>query len=385
MIQANSVLRRSVRLLAVAAFAALLCTSSPAVAKVLGSAEAFAVLGAATVTNVGMTMVNGDLGVSPGTSITGFPPGVVAGGSIHDGDLIALQAHADAALAYAALKGMACPPANDLTGVDLGSMGTLSPGVYCFSSSAQLTGTLTLDAGNDPNALFVFQIASTLTTAANSAVVVMNGNSTCNGSNVFWQVGSSATLGTGSTLVGSVLALASVTMTTQATVDGSVVALVGGVTMSTNDVSACDSGGAPPPPPTGISVTGGGQISVPDPNSTGRANFAFNVRPGATANSPARGRFNFVDHVTGLHVKGRVTDVVVVEVDPNGQPVRVAFAGTCKESVCTDAGGTSCTFAVTVEDHGEPGTNDEIGITITGDVSEIITQRVISRGNVAFH
>ena len=161
-----------------------------ATAPSLGTAANFAVLAGSTVTNTGPTALIGDLGVSPGTAITGFPPGSRDRGTIHAGDAVAAQAEVDLTTAYNVLAGEAVD--QDLTGQDLGGH-TLTPGVYHFSSSAQLTGTLTLDAQGDPNAVFVFQIGSTLTTASNSSVVLINGADACN---VFWQVGSSATLGT---------------------------------------------------------------------------------------------------------------------------------------------------------------------------------------------
>jgi hypothetical protein len=198
---------------------------------ILGTAESFAVLAGSTVTNTGPTNVVGNLGVSPGLAVTGFPPGLVAGGVIHSGDGVAQQAEQDVTTAYNALAGRACN--HDLTGVDLGGR-TLTAGVYCFSSSAQLTGTLTLDAQGNPDAVFVFQIASTLTTASNASVVVVNGAQPCN---TFWQVGSSATLGTTTSLVGSILALTSITLDTGATVAGRALARNGAVTMDTNRVA----------------------------------------------------------------------------------------------------------------------------------------------------
>ena len=197
----------------------------------MGAARSFAVLGASTVTNTGGTLVTGDVGVSPGSAITGFPPGVVTG-TIHAGDGIAALAHTNAVTAYNTLAGETCTA--DLTGQNLGGM-TLTPGVYCFLSSAQLTGTLTLNAAGDPNAVFVFLIGSTLTTSSASAVVA-SGGSPCN---VFFQVGSSATLGTGTQFSGNILALASITLTTGASVSGGSYALNGAVTMDTNDTTAC--------------------------------------------------------------------------------------------------------------------------------------------------
>jgi hypothetical protein len=198
---------------------------------VLSTAQTFAVLAGSTVTNTGATTVGGNVGVDPGLAVTGFPPGLVAGGTIHTGDAVALQAQSDATTAYNTLAGQTLT--EDLTGQDLGGK-TLTPGVYRFSSSAQLTGALTLDAQGDPKATFVFQIGSTLTTASNASVLVLNGARDCN---IFWQVGSSATLGTTTALKGNILALTSITLVTGATVSGRALARNGAVTMDTNDVS----------------------------------------------------------------------------------------------------------------------------------------------------
>jgi hypothetical protein len=206
-------------------------TSETLTQSVLGTAQSFAVLAGSTVTNTGPTTVAGNLGVDPGLAVTGFPPGLVASGSIHAGDAVALQAQNDTATAYNTLAGEALTV--DLTGQDLGGM-TLVAGVYHFSSSAQLTGRLSLDGQGDPNAAFVFQVGSTLTTASNSSVAVLNGATDCN---IFWQVGSSATLGTTSAFKGNIIALASITLNTGATVGGRTLARNAAVTMDTNDVS----------------------------------------------------------------------------------------------------------------------------------------------------
>jgi ice-binding like protein len=197
----------------------------------LGSAENFAVLAASTVTNTGATTLTGDLGLSPGTAITGFPPGIVIG-TIHAADPVALQAQADLTVAYNNLAGMPCT--TTLTGQNLGGL-TLTPGVYCFATTAQLTGTLTLDAQGNPNAVFVIQLGTALTTAAASAVQVINGGKP---SNVFWQVGSSATLGAGTAFAGNLVALASVTLGAGTSVTGRVLARTAAVTMDTNTVTA---------------------------------------------------------------------------------------------------------------------------------------------------
>jgi hypothetical protein len=201
-------------------------------ADILGTAQNFAVLGGSTVTNTGPTVITGDVGVWPGTAVVGFPPGIVSG-TIHASDAVAQQAQSDVTTAYVALAGMALT--QDLTGVDLGGL-TLQPGVYFFSSSAFLTGTLTLDALGNPDALFVFQIGSTLISASNSSVVMVNSADACD---LYWQVGSSATLGTDSAFQGNILALASITMNTRASlIEGRALARNGAVTMDSNIITA---------------------------------------------------------------------------------------------------------------------------------------------------
>jgi hypothetical protein len=239
--------RTCCRLVACVAFAALWGGSSPAqgqTAPSLGTAQNFAVLGGSTVTNTGPSTITGDLGVSPGAAVTGFPPGLVVSGTIHAADATALSAKNSLTTAYNSLAGQACTL--DLTGQDLGGK-TLTTGVYCFSTSAQLTGALTLDAQGNSDAVFVFKIGSTLTTASNSSVAVINGGSLCN---VYWQVGSSATLGTTTSFAGNILALTSITLNTGAGVTGRTLARNGAVTLDTSIVSAAACGLAPPPVPT---------------------------------------------------------------------------------------------------------------------------------------
>ena len=208
--------------------------------------SSFGVLGGSTVTNTGPSAISGSLGVSPGSAVTGFPPGSVNSGTIHAADAVAAQAQSDLTTLYNQLAGLSCN--TDLTGQDLGGL-TLTPGVYCFSTSAQLTGILTLNAQGNPNSVFVFKIGSTLTTASGSSVILSNSGSSCG---VFWQVGSSATLGTGTALAGSVVALSSITLTTGASAAGRLQARNGAVTLDSNQVTFCGgSSGLPglPPPP----------------------------------------------------------------------------------------------------------------------------------------
>lgn len=210
--------------------AMLLVVPSLGFAQSLGSAADFAVLAATSVTNTGATTIVGSVGVSPGAAISGLPAGQPTGGTIHAGDGIALQAKGDLISAYTALVLMTCD--STLTGQDLGGQ-TLPPGVYCFDTSAPLTGTLTLDGQGDGNAVFVFQIGSTLTTAANAVVDLIGG---AKPANVYWQVGSSAVLATDTVFQGNIVALTSVTLTTRVRLTGRALALTGGVTMDTNNV-----------------------------------------------------------------------------------------------------------------------------------------------------
>jgi len=250
-------------------------TASAAAAPPLGTEQNFAVLGGQTVTNTGPSVITGDLGVSPGSAITGFPPGLVTGGATHAADAVALQAQNDTITAYNNLAGQQCT--SDLTDQDLGGK-TLVPGVYCFSSSAQLTGTLTLDAGGDSNAVWVFKTVSTLTTASSSSVQLTNGGQACN---VFWQIGSSATLGTNTSFIGNILALTSIALQTGAKVSGRALARNGAVTLDSNTVAVAVCGVPPfnPIPPTlgktfnpvNIAMGGASLLTITLSNTNGTA------------------------------------------------------------------------------------------------------------------
>ena len=232
---ANSAKRMPVRfILAVAVtFAGHNAPATPITVS-LGTASSYAVLAGSAITSTGPTVLNGGLGLTPGSSVTGGP---VVNGVYNVDNAAAVQAQNDLTTAYNQAAGFA--PNQNLSGQDLGGL-TLTPGVYFFSSSAQLTGTLTLNDMGNPNAQFVFQIGSTLTTASDSSVATINGGNgpSMIGCDVFWQVGSSVTLGTTTVFEGNILALTSITADTGATdLDGRLLAQNGAVTLDNNTIT----------------------------------------------------------------------------------------------------------------------------------------------------
>jgi len=235
----------------------------------LGTAGNFAVLAGSTVTNTGPSVISGSVGLAPGSAVTGFPPGIVLAGTIQVANGVALQAKGDLVTAYndAAGRSSTATVSGDLAGR------TLKPGVYTSASSLGLSGQLTLDAQGDPSAVFVFQAGSSLIVGSGSQINLIGGAQACN---VYWQVGSSATIGTSSAFVGNILALTSITMTTGATLQGSALARNGAVTLDTNTITRAT-----------CASTGGGSGGGSGPGTTGTTPGAGT--PSGTPTTPGGG------------------------------------------------------------------------------------------------
>ncbi len=267
------------------AAAALLCSNaSPAVAATapsLGTATSFAVLGASTVTNTGATSMNGNIGVSPGSAITDLGTITLTnGGASHAGDAIALQAQTDVTAANTALTAESCTQSFTGSDVELGDL-ILPPGVYCFSSSALLTGTLTLNG----DGVFIFKTVSTLTTAV-GATVALIGAQPCN---VFWQIGSSAVLFTNTTFVGNIIADQSISLQSGTILFGRALAQNAAVTMDTNTItsSSC-AAGVPSATPT-TAPTSTPTASPPDATATAPAGTPTSPPSAASSPTPVGG------------------------------------------------------------------------------------------------
>jgi hypothetical protein len=248
--------------LAAAAAGLVLAASAVAAATAvpLATTGSFSVLAGAGITNTGPTTVSGDIGTFPTTSISGLGS-MTVGGANHAGDAVTQQAKTDLVTAYTTAAGEG--PTNPIT-ADLGGR-TLLPGVYNSASSMGLTGALTLNAQGDPNSVFVFQLGSALTTASGSQINLINGAQACN---VYWQVGSSATLGTGSIFIGTILALTSITVTTGVTIDGRVLARNGAVTLDTDTLTTSECATTPGSTTPGSTTPGSTTPGSSTPGST---------------------------------------------------------------------------------------------------------------------
>ena len=228
----------------------------------LGTAGNFAVLAGSTVTNTGPSVISGSVGLAPGSAVTGFPPGIVLAGTTQIANGVALQAKNDLVTAYndAAGRSSTATVSGDLAGR------TLTPGVYTSASSLGLSGQLTLNAQGNPAAVFVFQAGSSLIVGSGSQINLIGGAQACN---VYWQVGSSATIGTSSSFVGNILALTSITMTTGATLQGSALARNGAVTLDTNTITRATCAATTTGTTTTGTATGGGSTTTTGAGTTG--------------------------------------------------------------------------------------------------------------------
>jgi len=235
----------------------------------LGSAGTFSVLAGSTVTNTGPSIVNGNLGLSPGSAVTGFPPGTVVGGAIHIADSAAGLAQGDLTAAY---TDAATRPTPIVVSGDLGGL-TLAPGLYKSTSTLNITGILKLDGQGNVNSVFIFQVGSALTTASTSQIILQGG---AQAANIFWQIGSSATLGTNSIFHGTIMAQDSITLTTGVALDGRALARTGAVTLDTNTL-------VNPGPPT---VGPAGPLAVSCPASSARLGVPYNSVIAASGGTP---------------------------------------------------------------------------------------------------
>lgn len=283
----------------------------------LGTAAPFAVLAGSAVTNTGPTTITGNLGVDPAASVSGFPPGTV-NGTIHKADAVALKAKTDLVTAYNAAAGRT--PVTAVAGGTLGGK-TLVGGVYSGDALA-LTGTLTLDGQNDPSSVWVFQAASSLITASSSKVALIRGASPCN---VFWQVTSSATLGSGSTFVGTIMALTSISMADSVTVNGRALARNGDVTLINDKINNSCSATSNGPAKTKLTSTGP-IVAAPGASVTLKATLK------TSAGAAIAGKtVTFTLHGVTLSAKtsrSGVASVVATAPTPTGAyRVKIAFAG----------------------------------------------------------
>ncbi len=298
---------------------------------VLGSAGNFSVLGASTVTNTGPSAVVGELGVSPGTAISGFPPGQVTGGSIHSADGPAGLAQGDLTTAYNDAAGRVIPA---IVAGDLGGL-TLPPGLYKSTSTLGITGVLRLDGLGDVNSVFIFQVGSGLTTASGSQIILQGG---AQAANIFWQVGSSATLGTNSIFNGTILAQASISLSTGAALDGRALARTAAVTLDSNTIV---NPGAPTSglPPSGLTVT--------CPSSVAQVGVAYNSLLVATGGTPP-----YAFSTTGLLPAGLVLNATSGAV--TGTPTTAST--TAFSANASDAGSRSATqgCSLTISPMGPP-------------------------------
>ena len=280
----------------------------------LGTDGSFAVLAGSTVTNTGPSVISGSVGLDPGSAVTGFPPGIVLAGTTQVANGVALQAKSDLVTAYndAAGRSSTATVSADLAGR------TLTSGVYTSASSLGLSGALTLDAQGDPNAVFVFQAGSSLIVGSGSQVNLIGGAQACN---VYWQVGSSATIGTGAAFVGNILALTSISMTTGATLQGRALARNGAVTLDTNTITRplCTGGSSTTSTP-GTTTTGGspttGSGATTGTGATGTKPKKKH-KPKTKSSKPTNHKPKVVKPTPATHIPKPVTPTPVIPTAPS--------------------------------------------------------------------
>jgi Ice-binding-like len=310
----------------------------------LATAQPFVVLSGSTATNTGASVLNGDLGVSPGTALTGFAGTAVVNGATHDNDAVAAQAQSDLTNAYNVAAGQPISPGNELSGTNLGNR-TLDPGAYGFSSSAELTGQLTLDAHGDPNAQFVFVIGTTLITESASSVILVNGASPCN---VYWKVGSSATFGTTTAFQGNVLALTSISVNNGVTVLGRLLARTGAVTLNNDVLTAPQCATETATTPTEATTGGGTTTTTTTPVTTvgkkkptngkksaaktggGTATLSRGTAGSATVSGKKINNVKFTDNGVRVGAPGARTVHVAMTPGVHNVVAHVTFKGTTK-------------------------------------------------------
>jgi hypothetical protein len=300
----------------------------------LGTADNFAVLAGAGITNTGPTTITGDVGTFPTATESGFGS-VTQTGTNHAGDAVTQQAKIDLVTGYndAAGRGPATQIATDLAGV------TLAPGVYDSASGTfGNSGTLTLDGQNQTNPVFIFEMGSTLITSSGSAVNLINGADACN---VYWRVGSSATLGTGSSMRGTIMALTSITLTTGATLEGRALARNGAVTLDTNTITRASCAAATTTTTTTIT-------SAPNPSLAGQP-VTFTATVTATNGSTPTGSVEFFDNGVSLGsvplVNGQAT-LTTANLGPGQHDITAVYLGAPGFSSSESTGITQTVVAV---------------------------------------
>jgi len=296
----NTLLVTGIAFLTLAAFGTQSAMAATATVN-LGTSTSYAVLAGSAITNTGATVVSGDIGISPGTAISGFPPGVQSSGTTQVANGASLGA--ENALVTASGDAAGRTPFTTVSG-DLGGS-TLVSGVYRSTSSMGLTGTLTLNGGGNLDSVFIFQAGSTLTTASSSTIALENGAQACN---VFWQVGSSATLGTTTNFAGTILATTSITLDTGATVSGRVLAIGGAVTMDDNTVTVPTCQLAT----TTTTTAGATTTSTTTPGST------TTTTPGSTTTSTTLVTPSATTTIVGVSASAATTTPTIIV--PHGAP-----------------------------------------------------------------